>query len=94
VSVVRGGTSEPALSETTVWSAVGGVNVTPSLVPVPFAESEKSHVWNGAVNGDSARASNKTEHSFVSTLLRPSRAVHIATSIYVSRLPCAMLATS
>jgi hypothetical protein len=94
VSVVRGGTREPALSETTVRSAVGGVNVTTSSVPVPVAESEKSHVWNGAVNGDTARASNKTEHSFVGTLLRPSGAFHIATSIYVSHLPCAMLATS
>ena len=94
VSVVGGGTREPALSETTVKSAVAGVNVTTSSVPVPVAESEKSHVWNGAVNGDSARASNKTEHSFVGTLLRPSRAFHIAISIYVSHLPCAMLATS
>jgi hypothetical protein len=81
VAVVRVGTSEPALSDRDVWTAVGGVNITASSVPL--GTSPMTHVWNGAVNGDDARTSSEMTHSFVSTLLRPSRAFDISTGIYL-----------
>lgn len=73
VSVVRAGTSASALSKRDVWTTVGDVNTTPLSVPVPLVQSAKSHVWNGAVNGDSARTSSEREHSFFSMVFRGVR---------------------
>jgi hypothetical protein len=83
VAVVSVGTSEPASSERDVRATVSGLNTTASSVPVPLGESAKAHVWNGAVNGDTASTSSRMAHSFVSTLRRPRRALDIGTSIYV-----------
>jgi len=70
VSLVSGATSEPASSAVYLGAKFGGVDITASSVGVPFIESAKSHVWNGAVNGDSARAISEMAHSFVIMVLR------------------------
>jgi hypothetical protein len=56
VSVINGATSEPGSSAVDVGAKSGGGIITASSVAVPLAESAKSHVWNAAVKGDSARA--------------------------------------
>lgn len=85
VFVVSVGTSNAASSGRDVWATVGGVTITACSVvfPLGVGVSEKSHVLNGTVNGDTARTINNTAHSFESMALRQSRAFDIATSIYV-----------
>jgi hypothetical protein len=58
--------SEPAPSAVDVPVAFIGAPSAGSLVMPPLTGAQESNVWNGAVNGDTARTRSPAAHSFFS----------------------------
>jgi len=68
VGVLSGAMSEPA-SSTDVDARVGGATITTRSVALLFEGSAKSHVWNGAVKGHSARTISEMAQSLAATIV-------------------------